>query len=468
MSIAASLLVLRLDAPDPWVRVEAARAVASAVRAGDTDIKSSFLAWLGAKTLESEAANAVSLISAFDLGSCFGADELDAVINVPSVLSEALMRDLYPNRGAGSRALGYASDEAEFDPDLVTTFVGRQGWYLTPLVSHFLLRLERLGDLLMSRWKFEWCLLQAQRREPFADLQALLRGDARASHAFFQVRQTELYASAYLRALAYAEVEQGVPSTIISDLAFHVAPFTGGLAGAMPMTRPDWSIGVTDAVAGNGLSAAAETLWEAAEESLPSSHALLAVHSVESLALGLTSLTITLTGHSRDGAPTAGNEATDIEDVWLKAKSTRVGRIEGGASATLPTVKLETNPGLSACMSPWHLDRYHHDFAPQGIRLARPDMIDGDVTVSADGDGLYLEGARGRSSTWRYWNADWSPTRPRGLPRLGGFLTSVRRDLLEEYLARRELVTGRHCDALIGSRDYDFGDMKIEQRRLWL
>lgn len=468
MSIAASLLVLRLDTPDPWVRLEAARAVAAAVRAGDADTRSSFLAWVGAKTLESEAANAVSLVSAFDLGSCFGADELDAVITVPSVLSEALMRDLYPNRGAGSRALGYASDRAEFDPDLRATFVGRQGWYLPPIVSHFLLKLESLGDLLLSRWKFEWCSLQAQRQEPFSDLQALLRGDARANHAFFQVRQTELYASAYLRALAYAAVEHGVPSTIIADLAFHVAPFTGGLAGTMPMMRPDWSVGVTDAVAANGLSAVAEALWEAAEQSLPSSHALLAVHTVETLALGLTSLTVTLTGHSRGAVPTAGNEATEIEEIWLKAKRTGVGRIEGAASATVPTVKLEANPALTACVSPWHLARYHHDFAPQGIRLARPDMIDGDVTVAADCEGLYLEGARGRSSTWRYWSADWAPTRPRGLPRLGGFLTSVSRDLLEEYLARHELATSRHCDALIGSRDYDFGDMEIEQRRVWL
>jgi hypothetical protein len=468
MSVAASLLMQRLESPDPWVRVEVAKVIASAIRAGDGELKSSFLTWIGEKALESEVANAVSLVAAFDLGAFVSDAELDAVIIAPSILSETLMRDLNPKRELRLGAFDYAPDLAEFDLDLIATFNARDGWYLPRIVSHFLQKLGRLGDLLMSRWKFEWCWLQTRQPEPFADIGALFRGDARGNHAFFQVRQTEVYASAYLRALAYALVEKGVPLETIADLALHVNAFSGGLASVEPMPRPNWSIGVTDAFSGKGLSTAADLIWREAAQSLGPGQSLLAVQSVETLALGLTSFTITLCAHPDREKPTSGDESEELDEIWIKARSDRSGSVEGAARATVPASKLQSNPALTACITPWDLARYHHDFAPQGIRLARPDMIDGDVAIAADQHGLHLGGPRGPLSTWRYWNADWSPTRPRKVPRLGGFVTSVSTAVLEAFLERRGLVTSRRCDAVVGSRDYDYGDMEIEEYRLWL
>ena len=79
-----------------------------------------------------------------------------------------------------------------------------------------------------------------------------------------------------------------------------------------------------------------------------------------------------------------------------------------------------------------------------------------------------FRGGQGRHSTWRYWNADWEPTRPRGVPRLGGFITTISTPVLEAFLKRHDLATGRHCAAILGSRQYTYAEMTLVQRQLQL
>ena len=87
---------------------------------------------------------------------------------------------------------------------------------------------------------------------------------------------------------------------------------------------------------------------------------------------------------------------------------------------------------------------------------------------TADRDGIHFVDQGDRLSTWRYWNADWQPTRDRHVRRLGGFVTTVDETRLKAYLAEQGGQAGLYCQIAQASRSAIYEDLTRQVERIWL
>jgi hypothetical protein len=216
----------------------------------------------------------------------------------------------------------------------------------------------------------------------------------------------------------------------------------------------------------DGLALGAADVWRAAAQAVPSGESLLAVRSVEPGRLNLSSISLSLVAHPARSSLQSDGPPAALDLGWIRLDDHELGSLEGLVAPSADFGDGAVAP-LVSCLSPILLGRYHLDFAADGIQLAHPGLIEDVVVVVADEDGLHLDGWQGRYSSWQYWNADWEPTRPREIPRFGGFVTTIQTDVLNAFLDKHGLSVGRHGDVTIGSRDYDYGEMKFAYDRLW-
>ncbi|WP_158516217.1 hypothetical protein [Bosea vaviloviae] len=466
MISAARFLANRLGAPDPRIRAEAAKSIARAIKEGDSVVKSAFLDWIASRELESEAASSLAIILAFDLGAYFTPAEVDAVNGAPSILSQILMGQVFPGQDLRGRRLGYAPLDAKPDDDLATYFNSKDRQFIAPIFTTNLRGLGRGGEMLLDRWRTEWCWLQATRREPFSDLPRVLWGNAPLSnYVDFQARQTEMFLSAYLRALAFGAEQLGLPVGRAKDLALDGLALNAGLGVVEPLARPSWSVGVSIALLKGDGAICAQALWAAAQASAPEGHVAISLRTIDHNELGYSDITIFRTLHADDKQPKTGPCEQEFSPSGILVRG-----VVGGLTGTPDSItRLGKEPvmALSTCLHPTHYGRLHMDFFPNGIQLAHPDLLGAGIII-ADQDGIHFVDQDVRLSTWRYWNADWQPTRDRHLRRLGGLITTVNEARLSAYLTHRGAPTGLYCEIAQGVRGATYEDLTRNVEHLWL
>jgi len=466
MTPAAKFLTHRLGAPDPRVRAEAARSIARAIKDGDSAVKAAFLVWIASRDLESETAACLAIILAFDVGAAFTPEEVDDANRAPSILSEVLTGQVFPEQDLPGRRLEYAPFDAEPDSDLVAYFDSKDGQFMPPIFTTNLRRLGRGGEMLLDRWRTEWCWLQAQRREPFSDRPDVLWGqDPRSNHVDFQVRQSEMFLSAYLRALAFGAEQWGLPVNKAKDLALDGLALNAGLGVVEPLVRPSWTVGVSSALIEGEKAVCAQALWAAATALAPEGHVVISLNTVDHNDLGYADITILRTLHGDGASPAAGSCELEISPSGILLH----GVLGGLVGAPDPFTPLGENPAmtLSGYLRPTHYGRLETEFFPHGIQLAHPDLF-ATGTVTADRDGIHFVNQGDRLSTWRYWNADWQPTRDRHVRRLGGFVTTVNEARLNAYLAEQGGQTGLYCQIAQASRSATYEDLTRQVEKIWL
>ena len=433
---------------------------------GDSAVKAAFLVWIASRDLESETASCLAIMLAFDLGAAFTPEEVDDANRAPSILSEVLMGQVFPEQHLPRRRLEYAPLDAEPDRDLVAYFDSKDGQFIPPIFTTNLRRLGLGGKMLLDRWRTEWCWLQAQRREPFSDRPDVLWGQGpRSNHVDFQARQSEMFLSAYLRALAFGAEQWGLPVNKAKDLALDGLALNAGLSVVEPLARPSWTVGVSSALMEGDKAVCAQALWAAAAASAPEGHVVISLNTVDHNDLGYSDITILRTLH-RDGVlPAAGPCELEISPSGILLQGVPGGLV--GAPDPFTPLGEEPTMALSGYLRPTHYGRLEMGFFPHGIQLAHPDLF-ATGAVTADRDGIHFVDQGDRLSTWRYWNADWQPTRDRHVRRLGGFVTTVDETRLKAYLAEQGGQAGLYCQIAQASRSAIYEDLTRQVERIWL
>jgi hypothetical protein len=468
VSAAFQLLTHRLEWPVVRVRCEAAYQLADAISDGAAAASDALLSWTAGRQLESEAAIGVSILDAFNLAPHFKADAVIAAVRAPSYLSDLLIRRNYP----GAEKLfpsryGYARTGGTIDRDHRAYFDRNIGQVIARRYQSRLANLQKRSGLpFLQRWAEEWAWLQQTLDAPLSGRPDYVwAGGPRENASNVQVRQTEIYVSAYLRTLAYAVAEWRMPASFADDAALEALPFNRGLAGVRPVTRPGWAFNNLKARAKSGLHTAAAHAWRRAEHAAEAGQKVLALQTTNHSETEFLSLSFRRVLSASAVAPSKPSEVFD-RVPWAMVEDDFAGMT--GTLEPLDGNEPDAANFLSVYVQPARFPRFLTDLFPEGVELAHPRLFDEPVAVVADDRALVLTAGGQPVSCWVHWYADWQPTHPRTIHRLGGGLTTINSRVLAQAIRKSGMVPMIYCQAIYGQRQHSYEEAKVEHETFWL
>jgi hypothetical protein len=460
-SPALALLIERLNWPLPRVRWEAARQVAALIKAGDQSAKRALLDWSRRQYLEADALTIVSLVHSFGLQFAFSFDELKDAMRAPSILSDALLSDLYRGNSGqlGSERYGFAAGWP-LGSSRSHGFEDGQGT-IVPLIfkSAFETEQKRSGLPFMDRWEAEWNHLQDAYKESYTQPHFFVAGD-RGSTVTADVRQRSVFLSAFLRTLSFAHVEWEMPWSEAMLSAELALPFNDGLSGFLTSKRPKWTLGLIERVARVGPAVLARKLWRGAAATLPKGFEPIAVDVADFNDKDAVRTEVQRVFHGRgpDGIPL---------DALGPPAWTAVGPMRYSLNGTLKLGRpWEQDQGLNTLTTAIHpqaLGRAHIEISVSNLLLAHPILANGKVHVECLEDRIVAEDDDGLLSTLWLWYSDWQPSHP---PEFGqiGLLTSCRSSALRRFKADCGVEMPRLARVHTGRREYSYEGFETNEK----
>lgn len=465
MKTSLRFLTHRLEWPLCRVRREAAYELARLVREGVDGAAEALLAWISERELESEAAIGVSIIHAFELGPHIPVGDVVHAVRAPSFLSQALIEATYP--GAPQPAAPFGYEPAKAPPVNHRDYFDRNQGQLVALRfrSHLRALTVASGRPFYERWTQEWSALQDRLNVPFSGRPDYVwASGAREDMASVQVRQTEVYISAYLRTLAYAVAKWGMPAERAVDASFEALPFSHGLALVRPMNRPKWSFDSLKLYRSRGVRKAADMAWRGAERMTLTGQKPLVLCTVDHDELNILRFTMrsVLVPASAAAAPPPAKR-------WREPSATvgtsmgMLGPLKMGGRRCQPDVTF-----LSVRVGPANFPRLQIENIISGIELANPELFGDAPIVAATSESLALEISGQQMSEWRHWYADWEPTRPKEIADYAGYITTIDARKLAKIVRQSGLVLKTVCQVDHGIRRYGYDAATFETEQFWL
>jgi hypothetical protein len=456
-------LLERLLWPAFRIRWEAARQIAALIAEGFPGAREGLLAWISERRLESEAALGVSVIDAFELGAFFLRDEVDAVLRVPSSLSRILL-DRTLGQGRSEAEPGFARGPAKVGPHVAAYFHDRMGQAIPLMFHDRFQRLEMLtGRPFLARWEHEWRWLQAHLGEPLSTHPYWFHWSERGSSGYFDLRQREVYVSAYLRALAYAERVWALPADLLDLAAFDALQMNRGLAKLKFATRPRWTRGITIA-ARSDLESTAREVAAAAARAARAGERLLSARAVDRDGREFVDIRIDAVVSGGDWKLRADEDEEPIRRPWPRLADSGGDFAGGFRSSPAP----EPPFALAGAVQPSVHGRLHVDLFPTTLVLAWPGMFKTAVTVRAEPNELSLRKGRRTLSRVKIWNTEWAPTHDEALRSSVGLLSTVSAAELAQFLERSRLELRYLIHARLGTTQHSHDEHRVTVLTTWL
>src|SRR5438105_11817342 len=268
-SIESTLRVLleRLNWPVRMVRAVTAREYAALLSSPAYGRKATtaYLHWLATRQMESQVATglAVLLCTADEALPPFS--DVREAIRQPSIMADMLLQHIY---GFGNRKGGWRTAHSGLVPeDFVPAkyFEDHKTAHVPAFFSNQVERLESKYWFPFARqWAFEWRKLMDRGGIPFSDFPHHFVGNLARSGIVgqFELAQSDVMRSAYLRMLACAFAEGAMSAQETGIYAMDCLPINRGLFRVRPIDRPSWLSDIPEesCAAGASLEAAARKL----------------------------------------------------------------------------------------------------------------------------------------------------------------------------------------------------------------
>jgi len=459
--VSLALLIERLHWPVRRVRWEAARQLAGLVRAGDQTAKDMLIAWAAGQRLEYDALILPSFVYAFELWDHFTADQLLAAIGAPSLLSDALVAQMYPD--AADKLHGFRYDFSDPDLDLPESeplFEAGLGT-IVPQIFDTMLTGEgrRLGVPLRRQWRREWQALQREKKEAYARRPDYFVAGDRGVVGIFELRQYAVYTSAFLRTISYAWAECGLRQRTGIHICGLVLPFNRGLSDFDASDRPAWSQDFLARFEASRPEAFAREVWRAAAATIEPGFEPLAIDMVdhgEQLAVR-----VEIQRALEDQADKPTGVALD-DPLWVTPDSDWW-TLGGQIPLAEPRDHQKGLRPLCVAVQPEAMARAQIDLLLGHILVADPMLANGPATLTCERDRIVVTDADGTLSTLHLWYADWTPTHPEAF-KLMGSLTSCRSAALRAFTRDCGVAIPRLVRITTARRQYRYDAFQVETR----
>lgn len=449
-ALALSLLLSRLRWPLPLVRWRAAQGLCELLNAPATrsPCQEAILAAL-ASADEAHSGALLTIVAFAHPAARPARDEVVSAVARPSLLAEVLIERAYGKGGLAWHDAHSGAPPPGFAPGHF--FESNRRVSVPGIFSSDLEKIERRHGLpIMKQWAFEWEAISERDRArggsfPYHFIEA---GDAQAEvYASTRDGQSEAFLSAFLRTIAYAVDKWRMPVSYARYLALDAIPAIEGLFDLEP-ARPDPIIGEIDQLLGDARSTWADGL------SAVFGRAGLSDMVPVSLRLPRSGMRFgSANFRAHIVSPDLAN-AIDIEPARAMAIAMRYETL--AASGALPNTELaEVSAGsgdhlcVSICtqllvlpVGYWAnelavlncIDLPASCHLPPGASL---DVTGGRMSIDIDGQ---------MAASATCWLDHWEPVFPKDGSTRVGAMTVMRRDLVDDLMAR-------HSGRLIWSYD---------------
>ena len=465
---ALQMLLERLLWPVPRIRWEAGRSLANLIREGNAEAKEGLLGWIQARALESEVVLGLGIIDAFDLGSFFGFEEVSAAVRAPSILSDWILQKNFCCTGRLS-PFRYAASRPE--PAPLPQY--QKAWFnrfrKAAVAPRFSITLAELGQQhhfrFLGQWEHEWGWLQSRHsRPPLSGPEFFWRGDLRSVGQLHH-GQREVFASAYLRTLAYSANIGAVPFEIAEDAALVALTMNRGLADLLPIERPDWTRGLLSRNLGDS-KVVAQELLSCAESTTQPGEMPISFRAIDVGREGFVEFDCRLViGH---GGFTKGS--ADSRTLREMLVDDQPGEMAGLVNPDARSVDLRSSTlsyPLSRPFMPEYPGSVHVEFS-LNIELASPHVLGTWAKVQCEPSEIRLTVGDDVLSRWVHWYTDWEPASFDDLDSYIGSLCTVAETKVDELLRRTDLETAWLAQVRTAKRPKSYLKPETHTETFWM
>lgn len=473
--IALAFLFNRLKWPVPMVRWRAAKELRNLLNATATRPAATerLLDSLDRCVCESEVC---ALLSIIFLTASEARPTRAAVISRikhPSLLGDMLLERIYGKNNGMSGWLSTHAGAAPSDFEAGSYFEKHSTAHVPPILGNNLMRLQRVSGLpFRQQWSFEWKMLRDRLGTGFTEYPHYFGDvlDARSgiTGQFWQ-RMRDVYRSAYLRTLAHAVSEWGLPQNIAEGYCLDIVDGVAGIFEIEPGFRPTWLSDFPErfCTPDADFAVIARELFEASLRD-----GMVAVSLDTPIASSVQKYArLQVSTH----LITADYEAPSGEFLYEKMALLMIEHTFEVKGAP-PDIALDEassagskgdEAAVCICLFPVPFGGWHGDFFSLGLTIPAPYVVE-DTQISCTAEGIDLMSRdEGLASTTRVWNDGWTPSHPKGASTRCGVVTMMDASRLEEARIRLDRRLALFVRLRVWGREGDYGDyMESERNKL--
>lgn len=466
-----SMLLHRLKWPVPMARWRAAREICALLESASTreSATTALLNHLEGCKYESEVCEVLNILFLTPPSARPPHSVVAPRIRRPSILADALLERTF---GAGSAIGGWPMTYSSLAPpgfEAGTYFQEYKTAHVPPVYLNHLTRLEgSSGFPFVKQWAYEWkiiCDSQGPRYTRYPYYFDDFSENRAGIHGQYWQRIREAYLSAYLRTLAFAVCEWGLPEGVAESYCAEMVYGVRGLFEWDPGSRPSWLADFPERAFAEevDLEAIARSLISAArsgEQRLVSLSAPVAMSVTSYAKLELSAHLVTSDYQlPADGMPYARVRVLPSKTFELN-----------GSLAARPIEEIATSGSsgseLGVCVEvvPMPFGAWQGEVLRVGLKVPGPHVV-ATSRVRCAQDAIELVGPAddilARTLTW---NDHWSPSYPRGANTRCGIATFLHEATLSAATLRLQRNLAWYVTLSSWQRQTDSGDY-VESRR---
>jgi hypothetical protein len=469
------VLLERLNWPVRLVRLVAAREYAALLSSSTYGERATaaYLRWLAARKLESEVATGLAALLITTKDDLPAFSDVCSAIGQPSIVADMLLQHIY---GRGNTRGGWLTAHSGMAPDdfIVEKYFEDYRTAHVPFI--FRKRIGRLEEKywfpFARQWGFEWRKLMDRGSVPYSGFPHYFVGNLSRSGIIgqFEVAQSDVMRSAYLRMLACAVADDAMTARQAGFYAMDCLPLNRGLSRIMPIDRPAWLADIPEqcCVAGASLEVEGRKLIAANNDTAGMRPVgLLTPLNVALYEFGdLSVCALMVTG---DFVPPAMDDSYFAPDaLWrLPDAITFEGEMDAEDAAHF-TVQGTAGRCIPVCLRlcPLPFGYWLSDYLAAGLALPASYLFDDkrDVTCVTDGIRMRVNGISVAKVS--IWHDHWTPLYAgQGGHTRCGVLTEMSTSHLDLTLERHGLRLGWVVQLRRWSRSSEYGEFELATQR---
>jgi hypothetical protein len=334
-------------------------------------------------------------------------------------------------------------------------------------------RLEQRYWFPFSRqWAFEWRKLMDRGGIPYSDFPYHFIGNLARSGILgqFDVAQSDVMRSAYLRTLACAVANDAMTAQQAAFYALDCLPLNRGLSRIMPVDRPAWLGGIPEQCCANGASLETEGRKLLADNiNTTGMRPVSLLTPLDAAVHEFGDFTVSAVVATEDFIPPAMDEPYFAQGaIWpLPDALTFEGEMDAEDAARF-TVQGTAGRCIPVCLRAWPVPfgYWLADYLAAGFALPASYLFNGppDVTCIEDGIRMQVDGTAVAKVSM--WHDHWTPLYAEGGGHTRcGMLTEMSTPHLNLALERLNLRLGWVAQLRVWSRPSEFGEYGLTKQR---
>lgn len=465
------VLLERLNWPVRLVRLVAAReyaAILSSPTYGNK-ARTAYLRWLATRKMESEVVTGLAVLLITTKNDLPVFSDVCAAISQPSIIADMLLQHIY---GLGNRRGGWLTTHSGTVPEdfIVEKYFEDYKTAHVPLI--FCTHIERLEQKYWfpfgRQWAFEWRKLMDRGGIPYSGFPHHFIGNLSRSGIVgqFDVAQSDVMRSAYLRMLACAVADDAMTAQQAGFYAMDCLPLNRGLSRVRPIDRPSWLAEIPEQCCTTGASLEAEARKLMADNINTAGMRPISLLTPLNAALfEFGDLTVSAVMATKDFIPPPTDEPYFSPGVlWPLPDAITFGGEMDREDAARFTVEGTAGRCIPVCLKvfPAPFGYWLADYLVAGFELPASYLFDDppDVTCVTNGIRMQVEGTAAAKVS--IWHDHWTPfyAKDGGYTRCG-MLTEMSTSHLNLGLERHNLHLGWVARLRRWSRQTDYGEYEL-------